>query len=337
MQVQSLPSVSILLPFHREGFWLEEAINSILVQTCSDWELILIANCPDRITLDLAKQLSSRDERILLLREDSPGIAFALNTGLAAARAPLIARMDADDFSLPERIEKQIRYLESHPEVDVLGTRTAPHPEGSPGEGFASFMDWQNSIMDPVDHRLQRFIESPIAHPTVMYRKELVKRYGHYLTTGLPEDYELWLRWMDKGAVFSKLPEGLLLWRDHSGRLTRTHPDYTKEAFGRIRSHYLAIELKRILGSRKLIVCGADRSCRRKASILTGEGVAVAGFADVVPRDISGLMFIPASEIIHDPDLFFLSFVSSRGKAAEMRDFFRKKGMQEGQDFLLAN
>ncbi|MFM1746102.1 MAG: hypothetical protein RLZZ630_2039, partial [Bacteroidota bacterium] len=120
MQMTSSPLVSILLPFHREGIWLQEAIDSIRGQTYRNWELILIANCPDRITLDLAKQFASQDERILLLQEDRPGIAFALNTGLAAARAPLIARMDADDFSLPERIEKQIRYLESHPEVDVI-------------------------------------------------------------------------------------------------------------------------------------------------------------------------------------------------------------------------
>lgn len=337
MQMTSSPLVSILLPFHREGIWLQEAIESIRGQTYRNWELILIANCPDRFTFELAGQFAVRDERILLIQEQQPGIAFALNTGIAAARAPFIARMDADDFSLPERFEKQLRYLESHPEVEVLATCTAPHPDGPPAEGFSAFMDWQNKILNSEDHRLQRFIESPVAHPTVIFRKALADLHGHYLTTGIPEDYELWLRWMDKGAQFVKLPEALVLWRDHSGRLTRSHGNYSEEAFNNTRSHYLAIELNRILRNRKLIICGADRTCRRKASRLKSLGIALYGFADVVERHIPGHTFIRASEIESNEEYFFLSFVSSRGKAAELRDFFEKKGMKEGQDFILAN
>lgn len=331
------PAISILLPFHREGAWLEQAAQSMLGQTFKNWELLLIGNRADRQTLEAAHRVVYLDNRVRLLFEDAPGIAHALNHGLRQATAPLIARMDADDVSLPERLERQVTYLNTHPEVDVVGTCTGAHPEGPPGEGFSTFMQWQNGLLSHHDHMRERFIESPVAHPTVLFRRTVIEKHGPYLTTGIPEDYELWLRWMEHGAVFAKLPETLVLWRDHSGRLTRTHPDYSKAGFSRIRSHYLALELKRIVGGRKLIVCGADRTCRRKAAMLMEMGVPVDGFADVVRRHIPESVFTPASEIGSDPGLFFLSFVSSRGKSAEMRDFFKSKGLEEGSDFILAH
>lgn len=336
-QQSSSPSISVLLPFHREGVWLLESAGSILNQTYPDWELILIGNRADQQTAEIAMALAASDKRVRLISEDRPGIANALNTGLEQARAPLVARMDADDYSMPERLDKQIAFLNKHPEIEVLGTCTMVHPDGPPGEGFAAFMDWQNSILTPEEHRLRRFIESPLAHPTVIFRKKAAETHGHYLTTGIPEDYELWLRWMDRGTVFAKLAEPLYKWRDHPERLTRSHSDYSKDRFQDVRTAYLATELKQILDGRSLIVCGADRLCRKKAESLIRMGVKVAGFTDVVQRRIPGYLFIPAAEIQAGSGFFFVSFVASRGKTTEMHDFLAGRGMTEGQDFILAS
>ena len=84
-------------------------------------------------------------------------------------------------------------------------------------------MDWQNQILSPKQHWVNRFKESPVAHPTVMFRRELIDEHGLYSVKPIPEDYELWLRWMENGIRFAKIAEKLFVWTDSSNRLSRVH------------------------------------------------------------------------------------------------------------------
>ena len=119
-----MTTISVLLPFRNAAITLDAAVASIAIQSYVAWELLLINNASADESPAIARRWAEHDPRITLLHEPRIGIAHALNTGLACATGSYIARMDADDVSHPERIAKQAAYLDAHPEIGVLGTRT---------------------------------------------------------------------------------------------------------------------------------------------------------------------------------------------------------------------
>ncbi|MBL7922816.1 MAG: glycosyltransferase [Bacteroidia bacterium] len=331
-----MTTVSVLLPFCREGEWLLSSVESILKQSIVDFELILTGNDADTHTQAIAASLAAGDPRILLCDESKKGIAHALNKGLSLAKGKYIARMDADDFSLPDRLLKQFKFLESDPSALVVATQTASHPEGPPGKGFHHFMNWQNNLVSPEDHWKNRFVESPLAHPTVFFHRSLYERYGGYLTDGSPEDYELWLRWMEQGISIQKIPEALLLWRDHDLRLSRTSAEYTQDAFFRMKSAYLCRWIRQNIPERKIIVCGAHALNRKRVKILEEHAIQIHGYTDITERSATGKAFYPALQLKPSGEFFYLSLVSGRGKGDEIRLFLNSRGLKEEEDFLIA-
>ena len=287
------PAFTILLPFRNAATTLDAAIASMMAQSTTEWRLLLIDNASDDRSSAIAHCWSLQDPRIELLREPRIGIAHALNTGLAQAHGEYIARMDADDIAHPDRLARQLAFLEAHPEVGVLGTRTRFESSVDKSSGMAWFVNWQNAIITSHEHYVKRFVDAPVAHPTVMFRRELVERHGDYSTEPLPEDHELWLRWMDAGVRFAKLPEELLTWNDHAQRLSRTHANYSVDAFFTTKAKWLAKWLHRTLNGRPVIVAGTSGLCRDRARLLEANGIRIHAFTDVKPREVPGYAFIP--------------------------------------------
>lgn len=331
-----MPAISVLLPFRNAGNALDAAIASIVQQSFADLELLLIDNASSQEDQALARKWAEKDPRIGLLQEPDIGIAHALNTGLAHAQGRYIARMDADDISHPERLAKQYAYMETHPEIGVLGTRTAFATTVERNSGMRWFVQWQNEILTPHAHYVKRFVDAPLAHPTVLFRSELVEGHGGYSTDPLPEDHELWLRWMDAGVRFAKLPEELLTWNDHARRLSRTHPNYSTEAFFRTKVKWLAKWLRRKLEGRPVIIAGTSTICRNRAALLKGEGIPVHAFTDVRPREIPGCTFIPHGQLPPTGEGFIVSMISQRGSGDRIAAFLASRGLREGMDFVLA-
>lgn len=329
--------VSILLPFYQiSDNAFEEAIRSMAEQSLRDWELILVDNNADAASLQIAEAWAKQDARIRIVSEPVQGIAFALNRGLQEARFNLIARMDADDFSQPTRLEKQAAYLMRHPEIDVVSAQTTFISELDQSEGYDWFVQWQNSIVTPEAHARARFIESPIAHPTVLFRKSLIEHYGPYSTANVPEDYELWLRWFDAGVQFYKIPEPLLVWKDHPQRLSRNHPNYSTEAFWRVKCQYLAAWIKRSAApEKKIIVCGAGKLPRLRAKLLEAQGIEIYGYTDVKARQPDGIHFIPLPKLTVPAAWLLLCFISKRGVGEAVAQHFSALGFEEGKDFLI--
>ena len=331
-----MPRVSVLLPFHNAGAVLHAAISSIDQQTFTDRELLLIDNASSDESPVIAQRWADRDPRIKVLHEPRIGIAHALNTGLAQAKGRYIARMDADDISHPDRLAQQVAYLDAHPEIGVLGTRTAFASTMQESRGMQAFVDWQNAILSPHEHYVKRFVDVPLAHPTVLFRRELVEQHGGYDTGPLPEDHELWLRWMDAGVRFAKLPGKLLTWNDHAGRLSRTHPNYSVDAFFTTKAKWLARWMKRTLNGRPVIIAGTSALCRNRVAMLEAEGIVVGAFTDVRPREVPGYAFIPHDHIPPAGKAFVVSFISQRGTGERIAAFLTSRSLAEGVDFILA-
>ena len=331
------PLVSVILPFHRAGKKLDEAILSIVNQTFGDWELVLVNNNACEASCGIAKRWTKTDRRIILVNEPVQSVACAMNTGIRQARADLIARMDADDISLPDRLQKQVEHMSQHPSTGALATQSIFKSEIANSKGFSLYADWQNSLITHREHYLAQFVESPLAQPTIMFRKELIDLYGYYNTENLPEDYELWLRWFEQGVRFYKIPETLVQWNDHSERLTRTNSNYSADAFLHVRYKYLSRWLKKnITPGKKIIVCGSSKNIIRKAEHLAALGIRIFGFTDVKPKSSPDLNIIPYQELTNPKKYFILNLISKRGVGQAIRRHFKKLGFTEGKDFLLA-
>ncbi len=275
------------------------------------------------------------DPRIRSIEEPRTGIAFALNTGLLHAKGELIARMDADDIALPERIEKQVAFMDRDPAIGVLGTRTEFRSTVKKNSGMQWFVQWQNNIISPEEHFNKRFIDAPLAHPTVMFRRELIEQHGIYSTEPLPEDHELWLRWMDAGVRFAKIPEELLVWNDHIDRLSRNHPNYSVHSFYRTKVKWLAKWLEQNLKDRPMIIAGTSTMCRERAALLENEGIRIHTFTDVRFREIPCHRFIAHDQLPPKGEAFIVSFISQRGTGDRIAAYFNSIGLAEGEDFIL--
>lgn len=331
------PLVSVVLPVRDGGAWLVEAVDSILGQSLGNLELLVV----DDHSRDGAPQRLPRgDPRLRLLGNRGRGVASAFNSGFAAASGEFIARMDADDVALPERLEQQVRLLEAHPDIDICGACVEIFVAdgaggGRPEGGNLRYQQWLNACRSPEAIRRELFIESPIPNPTAMFRRSALTRLEGYADPDWPEDYDLYLRADALGMRMAK-PEAILLrWREHDGRLTRRDPRYAVARFQAAKARYLA---RGRLGSEPVVIWGAGPSGRLMHDLLQAEGVAIRGFLDVHPRRAGGkkrgLPVWPHEQTDRAGEALILVAVGAAGARAEIRHFLQQRGRVEGHDFL---
>ena len=189
-----------------------------------------ITHSTDETELQL-REIAKRDPRFRVLRAPRPGLVPALRFGLEQTKSDCVARMDSDDRMHPRRLELQRRYLVDHPHVSALGSRVRIFPEDGMTEGLRTYLRWLNGCISADAIARDIYLESPLAHPSVMFRRTEIIDGGGYREGPFPDDYELWLRLAAKGRVLSKLPQTLLEWRDSPARTSRRDPRYSREAF----------------------------------------------------------------------------------------------------------
>ncbi|NLG73748.1 MAG: glycosyltransferase [Chloroflexi bacterium] len=337
-----LPAVSILMPCYNAAGTLEEALESLYNQTLSDFEIIAVDDGSTDQTANILQRWAERDRRLRVLSSPHQGIIAALNLGLAACRAPYVARMDADDRSMPERLALQVEYLNQNPETGVVGCLVRGFPADQVREGFRIYLDWLNSLVSGEDIRREIFIESPLPHPSVTFRKELVLGAGGYQERGWAEDYDLWMRLYLQGVGFAKIPTHLLEWREHPQRLTRCDSRYSLENFLRAKAYYLARGPLRDRDA--VIIWGAGMMGRRLSKHLIREGAPLVAFVDIDPRKIGHTR--RGRPVISPDDLpgwlqqyqnpVVLAAVGARGARALIRQQLTALGLCEGKDWWCA-
>lgn len=209
------PIVTVILPVFNGKKTILAAVNSICQQTFENWELLVL---DDGSTDDSLLAVSSlQDDRIIPVAQDNgQGLAARLNQGIDLAKGKYIARMDADDIAFPERLARQFVYLESHPEVDLLGTRAIVFRDDGSVVGLLPFAATHEAIC------ARPWNNIPLAHPTWMGRSEWFCKHKYHLPEfRRAEDQELLLRTY-KSSIFACLPEVLLAYRQGAFSLSRT-------------------------------------------------------------------------------------------------------------------
>ncbi len=327
------------MPCFNAADTVDEALNSLLTQTFSDFEIVAVDDGSSDATGEHLTKWAKLDPRISILTIPHAGIIKALNAGINTCNAPFIARMDADDLAHPERLEKQITYLEAHPQIAVVGCLVEGFPVEDVGQGFRLYLEWLNHLVTPEAIARELFVESPLVHPSVMIRRTWLECVGGYQDHGWPEDYDLWLRMHIAGAQFAKVPEVLLSWREHPVRLTRTDDRYSLTNLLRVKAHYL---LKGPLIDRNsVIVWGAGKIGRLLSRYLIQCGAPLTAFVDIDPSKIGrtrrGLPIISLSDLPGWWQSFehpvVLAAVGSRGARALIRDQLTDMGFIEGSDW----
>jgi glycosyltransferase involved in cell wall biosynthesis len=344
-----MPAISVLLPVRDGAATLTRAVGSVRTQTCRDWELLIIDDGSVDDSRTIAETAAREDARVRVLPRERGGVVAALNAGLAAAGGEFIARMDADDEAHPERLAAQVEFLcaPENRDTGLVGCLVEFGGDRAASAGYALHVDWLNSLIASDEIALNRFVESPLAHPSVMFRRELVEKFGGYRAGDFPEDYELWLRWLDAGARMAKVPRVLLRWNDPPMRLSRRDARYAPEAFFRLKAEWIAREVKRALageagrGERKILIWGAGRPTRKRASSLEAHGLKIAGYIDIDARKVTraiggtGAPVLAPAELPLAREAFVLGYVASRGARELIRGELRARGYVEGRDFLM--
>lgn len=216
----SAPGLSVAMSVYNGERFLAAAIESVLTQTFADFEFLILDDGSRDASRAIVAHYAAGDPRIRLIARENRGLVASLNELLALARAPLVARMDADDVCLPERFARQIAFLDARPEVGVLGTWTEDIDEYDAHYPL-------DALDHPIDH--DRFVAAVdagaplLCHPAVMFRRDLVLLLGGYHPAFRHcEDLDLWLR-LASVTQIANLPERLLRYRHYSQQVSSRH------------------------------------------------------------------------------------------------------------------
>lgn len=216
---QKNPLITVMMAAHRNDEFLEQAINSVLGQTFSNFELIIVENAGNDALWQ--KLQGFKDDRIRLFRTNIRQIAFNRNYCLNESRAELIAVMDSDDVCEPHRFENQFKFLSENPTIDVVGSS---YLRISPSNEIIGKVE-----MPLTDSRIRKtmFVSNPFCNPTVMFRKKSVLDIGGYLGGFHSEDYDLWLRLAGQSSArFANIETHLLRYRVHSNTFQQKPASY---------------------------------------------------------------------------------------------------------------
>lgn len=325
-------TVSVVIPVYNAVNTVLKTLESLRAQTFQPFEIVVV----DDGSTDGTTELLRKQKDILLQERPHRGVVSAANDGIAVASGEYLARMDADDWCDPERIEKQMAYLERFPDIGMVGCRVAYGGDRKAQGGYAAHVDWINTIIEPGDVALNRFVEFPFAHPSMMFRRELFEKFGTYRDGTFPEDYELFLRWMANGVQAGKVDEELISWNDLPTRLSRTDERYSVDAFYETKAKYLFQWLEQHNPHYPdVIVWGAGRVTRKRAAILEQYGIRITHYIDIKPRALNcGTPVIQPMEIPSPDSCFILPMVGNRGARSRILDFLQNNGFVLGENMV---
>ncbi len=333
----SEPLVSVLLPVRDPGPYLKDCIASLDRQTLKDFEVVAVDDGSTDGSAEMLDAWAAQDDRVKVVHREQSGLIETLNAGLELCRAPFVARMDADDVCHPRRFELQVAEFEELSWVGVVSSLVRHFPWSGVGDGYRAYEEWLNSLSTPELISRERFVESPIPHPSAMVRRELYEQVGGYHDEGWAEDFDLWLRLFEAGVTFSKVERYLYFWREHQERLTRVDGRYSVENFLRCKAKFL--RRGPLNGCKRVVIWGAGQTGRRISKHLLRDGAPIEAFVDIDPQKIGStlrdrpIVGIDELRTSMGPGLIVLAAVGSRGARALIRAQLNRIGLREGKDF----
>lgn len=332
-----MPAVSVLVPYRDSAATIEEALESVLAQRGVALEILAVDDGSSDDGPARVARMASRDRRVVPLEARGVGIAPALTEALSRARAPLVARMDSDDVSLPDRLARQLEALAAEPGLAAVGTRVEGFPDAALGDGLRRYIAWQNAIVTAAEHAREIFVESPLCNPSTLIRRAALEQVGGWRDEAWAEDYDLWLRLDAAGLGLAKVPEVLLRWRHRPGRVTFTDPRCAPMRFYAAKARYLAPRLRGM--GRPIAIWGAGKTGKRLARALGACAIVPELFVDIDPLKVGRLaqgrpIIAPSALTLRRHTIVVA--VGARGARAIVRERLQRADLVEGVDFICA-
>ena len=211
------PDISVIMSVYNGEAYLKEAIESVINQTFTNWELIVINDCSTDSTAEILADFSALDERIKVhTNEVNLKLPSSLNKAISLSNGKYIARMDADDICISDRFEKQYKFMEENSDVALSSCKFLTVKNGVYATGGAG------GRCDSEALKALLLVVNPILHPGVFARAEVMKKYNYDTTLTCTEDLELWTRLVKENQKIQILPECLLIYRLHDKQITST-------------------------------------------------------------------------------------------------------------------
>lgn len=317
---------------------LSACLRSLQRQSEPGWQCVIVDDGSQDASADCARSFAARDPRFVLIETPPHGLVHALNTGLSHCQSPFIARMDADDVMHRYRLAMQLQRIEAKPWPAAVGCHVRLFPRRHLRDGRLAYERWLNSLTS--EHRIREdaFVECPIAHPTLMIRRDVLNTVGGYRDCGWPEDYDLILRLLTGGYTVDTVPQRLLSWRDHPARLSRTSHIYSIEQFTACKAAFLAESF--LASTDHYILWGYGGTGKALRRALVRHGKHPAYIVELHPgrlgKTIHQAPVIPPEALAGTPTHPMVVSVAGEQARGEIRAVMREMGFQELRDFVCA-
>lgn len=293
-----MAQISILTPYRNAEKYIRETALSILGQTHTNWEWILVNDHSEENELQALADFLD-DPRIILLENSGKGILDALCTAFDRSKGEFITRMDADDVMPDFKLEKFLASLRSETHQIVTGKVTYFSPVQAISEGYLGYEKWLDDRVHKHDFYAQIYRECSLASGNWMMRKSDLEKCGGFKDLNYPEDYDLLFRWYESGFTIKGLDLVTHLWRDHDQRTSKTSEDYQQKAFFNLKiNRFVELDWD---ANQQLIVNGTGQKGRLTAKILIDRNIPfvwVSHEAEKFPKGIFGHPLVGLNDIL---------------------------------------
>jgi len=329
------PMISVVMAVYNGKKFLAEAIESILNQTWTDFEFIIVNDGSRDNSLKIINRYAKKDSRIVVISRKNMGLVQSLNEGIAIAKGEYLARIDADDIALPTRFEKQVEFLKNHPDISILGTFIKPFGD-SAVKDLVVCENWFNPSLNPENVEATFLDRAAICHPSIMGRTELFKSMQYRDKYYCAEDYDLWLRSLKAGYKIWVLDEILLRYRIHKKSKTNTDAAIPEKTLNEVMNIKLDYFVERFDEEKpNCLIWGGGSGGERllKALQQKFKAVSVIGYVDSFKSGtINGVPIYHPEQIKSVKfDFIFLATITGKTKSIE---YLTQIGLKPIRDFV---
>lgn len=329
------PLISILTPFKNTELYLTDCINSILNQTYTNWELLIIDDHSTDNSYNLVKKFANSDTRIKLLKNTKKGIIYALQEAFANSSGTLITRMDSDDIMTPNKLEVLANNLISHGQKHVAVGLVEYFSEQGVGAGYKSYENWLNQLTLTGSNYNEIYKECVIPSPCWLIHREDLIACGAFNPNIYPEDYDLTFRFYKHNYKCIPCDKVIHRWRDYTTRTSRTHIHYAQNHFTSLKTHhFLDIDY---IPQKTPVIWGAGTKGKLMAKIFIERDIEFHWICDnpkKIGKDIYGKTLLKFSELQHIKNPQSLVTVANKMAQREIRTYLASLNLQPIRDYI---
>ena len=327
--------VSILIPVRNGEQFLEECLKSIIDQTYTDWELIVVNDHSTDGTEKILESYSKEDNRISYFNNKGKGIIDALKLAYSKSSGELITRMDADDIMMPNKIELMADKLQEKGKGFVAVGLVEYFAENAVGEGYSYYQEWLNKLTVSETNFEELYRECVVPSPSWMVWQTDFEKLGKFDSEIYPEDYELCFRMYSAGLKIAGIPEIIHRWRDYSTRTSRTDANYADNFFLPLKMKYF-FQIHRDT-NRPLVIWGAGKKAKEVAKHLieiNEEFDWATNNPNKIGKDIYGNILISDQEVLSIENPQILIAIRNKADANQIKKELDSKNLTPNSDYF---